>query len=133
MDRVSPEIVAALRKLLLDSTDDDLERFLSGHAVGTIAGHLVAEMPPEVRRSFLQQMAVQYPDPGPPSLASDMEACDVCGWRLPRGARWVVEEFGGSPIESARVTVHFKCGDRHCDAEFEMGGTAAPLAPGGSA
>jgi len=52
----------ALREALANADDSQLDQFLHGYALGTIAGHLIAAMTPGMRAGFFQSMRAQYPE-----------------------------------------------------------------------
>lgn len=53
---------AELRDALEGASDEALDRFLAAHALGTIAGHLIAQMTPEGRFGFFAAMRELYPE-----------------------------------------------------------------------
>lgn len=52
---------AFLRQQLKDGSDEDLDRFLSAHAIATVAGQLVRLMTPDARAAFFSWMRTEYP------------------------------------------------------------------------
>lgn len=50
-----------MRARLANASDDDLDKFLAGHAIGTIAEHLVSLLSSEQRLAFFAQMRLKYP------------------------------------------------------------------------
>ena len=58
---VTLEDVRALRSVLAGASDEGLSGFLSGHALGHVAGLIVASMTPATRRGFFTAMLLEYP------------------------------------------------------------------------
>jgi len=50
-----------LRQSLAHASDEDLDKFLAGHAVATVAEHLISLLNPEARLAFFAAMRAKYP------------------------------------------------------------------------
>lgn len=60
LDAASKARAALLRQQLAAASDEQLNGFLAGHACGTIAAHLIAQMTLPARHAFFAEMRELY-------------------------------------------------------------------------